>query len=89
MYIYILHTYHGQPTCHCGEQLCLSNHSSLSLSSGPCETLPAWLKGREGYIGGSRSERLQRVEQLCELFEGRHLSGKETKIREVELHCSD
>ena len=35
VYIYILHTYHGQPTCHCGEQLCLSNHSSLSLAVSP------------------------------------------------------
>ena len=42
-------------------------------------------EGERG-VGGLRSERLQRVEQLCELFEGRHLSGKETKIREVELH---
>ena len=43
-------------------------------------------EGERG-VGGSRSERLQKVEQLCELcLRGDICLGREQKVREMELH---
>ena len=68
-----------QPTCHCAKQLCLLNYSEQCPSVRLFQH--GWRGDRGRWVAVWESWAVVRV-----VFEGRHLSGKETKMTEVELH---